>query len=166
MPSPVEAGATRPRALHGEHRAIGAPRGSAVVTVELSVVVPVYNEAGGVEAFFARLGPVLERLRMSYEIICVDDGSTDGSLACLLEFRKRMRALKVLSLCRNRVRPRPLSAGSGYACGAAVVPVASDLQDPPEITARMVATGREGYDVVYATGNAGGGQSARKRGEG
>jgi len=51
-----------------------------VVTVELSVVVPVYNEAGGLEAFFARLVPVLERLRMSYEIICVDDGSTDGTV--------------------------------------------------------------------------------------
>jgi len=163
MPSPVEAGATRPRALHDEHRAIGAPRGSAAVTVELSVVVPVYNEAGGLEAFFARLVPVLERLRMSYEIICVDDGSTDGSLACLLEFRKRMRALKVLSLSRNFGKDIALSAGLDYACGAAVVPIDCDLQDPPEIIEQMVAKWREGYDVVYATRNRREGESLLKR---
>ena len=119
--------------------------------VEISVVAPVHNEAPGLAEFFARLIPVLDGLGTSYEIICVDDGSSDDSLERLLELRERVPALKVLSLSRNFGKDVAVSAGFDYARGAAVVPIDADLQDSPELIGRMVAKWREGYDVVYAT---------------
>lgn len=119
--------------------------------VELSVVVPMYNEAAGLEHFFARLVPVLEQLGLPYEIICVNDGSTDDTLPRLLELRRRHPAIKVLDLSRNFGKDLALSAGLDYARGAAVVPIDADLQDPPELIPELVARWRQGYEVVYAT---------------
>src|SRR5216684_1481308 len=119
--------------------------------VEISVVAPVHNEAPGLAEFFARLIPVLDGLGTSYEIICVDDGSSDDSLERLLELREPIPALKVLSLSRNFGKDVAVSAGFDYARGAAVVPIDAELQDSPELIGRMVAKWREGYDVVYAT---------------
>ncbi|MGH7933132.1 MAG: glycosyltransferase family 2 protein [Candidatus Binataceae bacterium] len=140
-----------------------ATAASARPAVEFSIIVPVHNETGGLPTFFARLIPVLERLRTSFEIICVDDGSTDDSLARLLELRERITALKVLSLSRNFGKDVALSAGFDYARGAAVVPIDADLQDPPELIEQMVAKWRDGYDVVYATRSRRGGESWFKR---
>jgi polyisoprenyl-phosphate glycosyltransferase len=131
--------------------------------VEISVVAPVHNEAPGLAEFFARLIPVLDGLGTSYEIICVDDGSSDDSLERLLELRERMPALKVLSLSRNFGKDVAVSAGFDYARGAAVVPIDADLQDSPELIGRMVAKWREGYDVVYATRGSRAGESWFKR---
>jgi len=126
-------------------------------------VAPVHNEAPGLAEFFARLIPVLDGLGTSYEIICVDDGSSDDSLVRLLELRERMPALKVLSLSRNFGKDVAVSAGFDYARGAAVVPIDADLQDSPELIGRMVAKWREGYDVVYATRGSRAGESWFKR---
>lgn len=130
---------------------------------EFSIVVPIHNEAGGIEAFFAQLMPVLERLRTSFEIICVDDGSTDDSLTSLIRLRQRITALKVLSLSRNFGKDIALSAGFDYTRGAAVIPIDADLQDPPELIEQMVAKWRDGYDVVYATRSHRTGESWFKR---
>jgi polyisoprenyl-phosphate glycosyltransferase len=138
-------------------------RQSAHAPVEISVVVPVHNEAPGLAGFFARLIPVLDRLGTSYEIICVDDGSSDDSLARLLELRERMPPLRVLSLSRNFGKDVAISAGFDHARGAAVVPIDADLQDSPELIERMVAKWREGYDVVYATRGRRAGESWFKR---
>jgi glycosyltransferase involved in cell wall biosynthesis len=132
-------------------------------TVELSVVVPVHNEAPGLEQFFARLLPVIEGLGLSHEIVCVDDGSTDSSLARLLALRQRMPTVKIVSLSRNFGKDVALSAGFDHSCGAAVVPIDCDLQDPPEMIERMVAKWREGFDIVYATRNYRAGDSFFKR---
>lgn len=131
--------------------------------VEISVVVPVHNEAPGLAGFFARLILVLNGLGTSYEIVCVDDGSSDDSLERLLELRDRVPALKVLSLSRNFGKDVAISAGFDYARGAAVVPIDADLQDSPELIERMVAKWREGYDVVYATRGRRAGESWFKR---
>ena len=131
--------------------------------VEISVVAPVHNEGPGLAEFFTRLIPVLDGLGTSYEIICVDDGSSDDSLERLLELRDRMPALKVLSLSRNFGKDIAVSAGFDYARGAAIVPIDADLQDPPELIERMVAKWREGYDVVYATRGHRAGESWFKR---
>ncbi len=131
--------------------------------VEISVVAPVHNEAPGLAEFFARLIPVLDGLGTSYEIICVDDGSSDDSLARLLELRERIPALKVLSLSRNFGKDVAVSAGFDHARGAAVVPIDADLQDSPELIERMVAKWREGYDVVYATRGSRAGESWFRR---
>ena len=140
-----------------------APEPSAATPVELSIVVPVHNESRGLDEFFARLIAVLERLAMSYEIVCIDDGSTDDSLDRLLAFRARIPALRVISLSRNFGKDIALSAGLDHATGAAVVPIDSDLQDPPELIEPMVAKWREGYDVVYATRSRRDGEGLIKR---
>jgi polyisoprenyl-phosphate glycosyltransferase len=132
-------------------------------SVELSVVVPIHNEAAVIGHFFDRLMPVLARLGMSYEIIAVNDGSIDESLALLLERRQTLPALRVLNLSRNFGKDVALSAGLDHARGGAVIPIDCDLQDPPELIERMVARWREGYDVVYATRRRRAGETWLKR---
>jgi polyisoprenyl-phosphate glycosyltransferase len=140
-----------------------APAERAGAPVELSVVVPVHNEAANLERLFGRLLPVLDRLNLTYEIVCIDDGSTDSSVAGLLEMRERVPGLKLLSLSRNFGKDVALSAGFDYTRGAAVVPIDADLQDPPELIEQMVAKWREGFDVVYATRRRRDGESLTKR---
>ena len=131
--------------------------------VEISVVVPIRNESAGLEAFFARLVPVLEKIGAANEIICIDDGSIDDTLARLLRLREQVQNLKVLSLSRNFGKDVALSAGFDHARGAAVIPIDADLQDPPELIAAMVAKWREGFDVVYATRQRRTGESVIRR---
>jgi glycosyltransferase involved in cell wall biosynthesis len=116
----------------------------------LSVVVPMYNEEEGVETLFARLEPALEAITSEYEIICVDDGSSDGTMRGLIAARVRNPKIKVLSLSRNFGKDTALSAGLDFADGDAVVPIDADLQDPPELIGEMVKKWREGFEVVYA----------------
>ncbi|CAN5445742.1 glycosyltransferase [soil metagenome] len=109
-----------------------------------------YNEEDGVDLFFGRLQPALDKITPSYEIVCVDDGSSDQTLALLTMRRMRDPRVKVVSLSRNFGKDTALSAGLDHACGRAVVPIDADLQDPPELIAAMLDKWREGYEVVYA----------------
>src|ERR1700722_2257564 len=119
--------------------------------VEVSIIVPIHNEAASIDAFFAQLLPVLERLGATWEIICINDGSTDATLDSLIEFHRRTPAIKIISLSRNFGKDVALSAGFDFAVGAAVIPIDADLQDPPELIVPMVAKWREGFDIVFAT---------------
>jgi polyisoprenyl-phosphate glycosyltransferase len=121
------------------------------VAPELSIIVPMFNEAAVLDRLFERLGKVMERLGLSYEIVVVNDGSTDETLAGVLEHRARNPAIKVISLSRTFGKDIALSAGLDHARGRAAVPLDADLQDPPELIEQMVALWGEGYDVVYAT---------------
>ncbi len=116
----------------------------------LSVVVPMYNEVEAIDLLFARLVPVLEAISPDFEIICVDDGSSDNTLASLMAHNGRDARIKAVSLSRNFGKDTALSAGLDYARGQAVIPIDADLQDPPELIAAMVGKWREGYEVVYA----------------
>lgn len=118
--------------------------------IELSVVVPFYNEGPNVEALLARLVPVLERLALRWEVVCVNDGSRDDTLDRLILAHRRDRRVKVIDLSRNFGKEVALSAGLAATSGAAVVPMDADLQHPPEMIADMLAKWREGYEVVYA----------------
>lgn len=131
--------------------------------VELSVVVPLYNEESNIDYLFERLMLVLKEMKTSYEIVCVNDGSRDNTLACLVEYHQRYPAIKVINLSRNFGKEIALSAGIDYACGAAIIPIDADLQDPPELIGELVAKWREGYDVVYATRRSRQGESWLKR---
>src|SRR5579863_10469655 len=131
--------------------------------VEISIVAPIHNEAQVLDELLARLTTVLAGLQMSYEIVCVDDGSTDASLALLLARRALMPELRVVSLSRNFGKDVALSAGLEHARGAAVIPIDADLQDPPELIAQMVAKWREGFDIVFATRTRRDGDSWLKR---
>jgi polyisoprenyl-phosphate glycosyltransferase len=119
-------------------------------TPVLSVIVPMFNEATNLEPLFGRLVPVVEGLRVPYEIICVDDGSRDDTFARLVAMRERYPAVKVISLSRNFGKEIALTAGLQHAAGRAAVPIDADLQHPPEIIPRLVEKWREGYEVVYA----------------
>jgi len=153
--------AITPAGFHqGRPSAVRAALSSAI---EISIVIPIHNEAAVLEALFIRLSRVLDQLRMTHEIICVDDGSTDASLEQLLRFRAHYPALRVVSLSRNFGKDVALSAGLEHACGNAVVPLDADLQDPPELIEAMVAKWREGFDVVYATRARRDGESILKR---
>lgn len=119
--------------------------------VEISVVVPMYNEEPNIDYLLERLVSVLVRLKMKYEIVCVNDGSKDNTLKCLVEHHYRNSAIKVVNLSRNFGKEIALTAGIDYTTGAAVVPIDADLQDPPELIEELIVKWREGYDVVCAT---------------
>ncbi|MEA5504379.1 glycosyltransferase family 2 protein [Halotia wernerae UHCC 0503] len=131
--------------------------------IELSVVIPMYNEEPNINYLFERLVTILNSLNMSYEIICVNDGSRDNTLEYLIEHHRRNAAIKVVNLSRNFGKEIALTAGIDYATGDAVVPIDADLQDPPELIKELVAKWREGYDVVYATRRLRRGESWLKR---
>jgi len=131
--------------------------------LELSIIVPMHNEASALKALFDRLIPAITPLQMSYEVICIDDGSTDATLEKLLHYREQHPEVRILSLSRNFGKDVALSAGLEYSSGAAVVPIDADLQDPPELIEAMVAKWREGFDVVYATRSRRAGESLLKR---
>ena len=121
--------------------------------VELTLVVPVKDEEAAVDSFVARVVPLLEKLddpaSRSFEILFVDDGSTDRTLAHLRALNAADKRVRALSLSRNFGKEAALSAGLDEAHGAAVVPIDVDLQDPPEVIGDMLAKWREGFEVVY-----------------
>ena len=131
--------------------------------VEISIIIPLYNESAGIEHLFARLTPVLQQLKTSYEIICINDGSQDNTLEQLLEFNQKDKTIKIVNLSRNFGKEIALTAGIDYAKGAAVIPIDADLQDPPELIEQLIAKWREGYDVVYATRRSRQGESWLKK---
>jgi glycosyltransferase involved in cell wall biosynthesis len=118
---------------------------------KLSVVCPLRNEEASVELFLARLVPILEVIPgLDYELVCVNDGSTDETLARLLQAQQRNPAIRVLDLSRGFGKEAALTAGIDAARGDAVIPMDVDLQDPPEVITELVARWREGYEVVLA----------------
>lgn len=117
---------------------------------DLSIVVPCFNEAAGLDAFFARLMPALETTGLSFEIVCVNDGSEDGTLAGLVALKRAIPAIVIVDLVRNFGKEAALTAGLDHARGRAVVPIDADLQDPPELIGEMVALWRDGAEVVLA----------------
>ncbi|GFZ91292.1 glycosyltransferase family 2 protein [Okeania sp. KiyG1] len=119
--------------------------------VQLSIVVPCYNEEPNIDYLFERLISVLDPLEMTYEIVCVNDGSKDNTLKLLVEYHQRNPAIKVVNFSRNFGKEIALTAGIDYTTGDAVIPIDADLQDPPELIGELIAKWREGYDVVYAT---------------
>jgi glycosyltransferase involved in cell wall biosynthesis len=116
--------------------------------VDLSVVCPMYNESAVVVPFLARLMPALEQVGLSFEVVCVNDGSTDKTLHLLRERAAADTRLRVIDLSRNFGKEAALTCGIDHAVGDAVIPIDADLQDPPELISDMVRLWREGFDVV------------------
>jgi dolichol-phosphate mannosyltransferase len=114
----------------------------------LSVVAPVYNEVGTIDQFYARGCAALEGIR--FEIVLVDDGSTDGSDVELGKLASNDPRVRLVQLSRNFGHQTALTAGLDHARGDAVVMLDADLQDPPELIPRMLDHWRAGCDVIYA----------------
>lgn len=121
---------------------------SNVSAIALSVVVPYFNEQAVLPALHKRLSQVLDSFNEPCEIIYVDDGSRDDSLALVATFQcERCRVVSV-ALSRNFGKEAAMSAGLEHSRGQAVVVIDADLQDPPELIPEMLAKWREGFDVV------------------
>jgi dolichol-phosphate mannosyltransferase len=116
--------------------------------VELSVVVPVYNEEENLPELSSRLGSLLDS--HPGEAVLVDDGSRDATAAILDELAVDDPRFRVIHLSRNFGQQAALAAGLRYSRGQAVVVMDADLQDPPELVPQLIARWREGYQVVYA----------------
>ncbi len=116
----------------------------------LTIICPMKNEADNLHAFFARLVPILESVSDSYEILCINDGSDDETLPCLLQARETNPHIRIADLSRNFGKEAALTCGIELAAGDVVIPMDADLQHPPETIVEMVRCWREGYEVVLA----------------
>ena len=125
--------------------------GNPTGTPELSVIVPVFNEAENLDALVTRLVPVLERIAASHEILFIDDGSSDDSMVRLRAIHARDHRCRAVSFSRNFGKEIAIAAGLDQARGQAVVIIDADLQHPPEVIETFVARWREGYKNVYGT---------------
>ena len=128
------------------------------VNIELSIIVPCYNESEVVENFFSAMvgnNGILNNLGLNCELVFINDGSKDNTLE-LLKAQKEIYSnksnldIKIVNLSRNFGKEAAMSAGFSVASGEAIVPMDADLQDPPELIAKFVELWRQGYDVVLA----------------
>ena len=129
----------------------------------LSVVVPVYNEEKVLFEFYERTRQVLENMECNFEIIFVNDGSTDGSLVLMDSLRRKDPRIAIVDLSRNFGKEIALTAGLDHTSGDAVVVIDADLQDPPELIPKFVEAWLQGYDVVYGKRSKREGESVLKK---
>lgn len=121
---------------------------------ELSVVIPMYNEEEVLPLLVERLRPLLDTMNVSYEVVAVDDGSSDLTAALLQRYHREWANLRVIRLRANAGHQAAISAGLASARGDYVVTLDADLQDPPEIIPQMLAAAKDdGVDVVYGVRN-------------
>ena len=115
----------------------------------ISVVAPCYNEIEALDLFVETLSKTLLRTGCPYEVVFVDDGSTDGGRDRLAHWAKQKKEIKAIIFSRNFGKEAAVSAGLDHAEGDVVIVMDVDLQDPPELILDFIAKWREGYDVVY-----------------
>ena len=116
--------------------------------MQVSVILPVYNEEESIPHLGPRLFPVLDRTGLDYEVIAVNDGSKDGSLAALTLLARSHQRLKIVSFARNFGQTAAMQAGIDHAAGDIIVSMDSDLQNDPEDIPALLAKLDEGYDLV------------------
>ncbi|MDP6707558.1 MAG: glycosyltransferase family 2 protein [Alphaproteobacteria bacterium] len=116
----------------------------------LSVIVPAYDEAEVLPAFHDRLTATLDAIDVDCEVIYVNDGSTDETLAVVEHLRDSDPRIGIVNLSRNFGKEVALTAGLDHASGDAAIAIDADLQDPPELIPELIGQWRQGYDVVYA----------------
>lgn len=116
----------------------------------LSLIIPIYNEADNLPELIARLTTVMTDLSADYEIVFVNDGSSDDSLSVMADSARENTRIKIVDLSRNFGHQLAISAGLQYAAGSRVMILDGDLQDRPESIPQLLARMDEGYEVVYA----------------
>lgn len=116
----------------------------------ISIVCPCYNEADVIDAFVARVVEVLDSDIAEFELVCINDGSSDNTLPKLLELQKGPLAIRIIDLSRRFGKEAAIAAGLDHANGDAVVIIDADLQDPPELIPELIAAWRDGHKVVVA----------------
>jgi len=117
--------------------------------MEISIVVPLYNEEKNIRLMHDRLVSSILKISSNFEIIYVNDGSNDNSFLELLKLSNEDERVKYINFSRNFGHQIAVTAGLDYSKGAAVVIIDGDLQDPPEVIPEMYALYKEGFEVVY-----------------
>jgi glycosyltransferase involved in cell wall biosynthesis len=115
-----------------------------------SIVAPIFNEIDNLPEFYRRIKEVMESSGEEWELVLVDDGSSDGSTERIRELAKSDPHVQAVIFARNFGHQIAITAGWDYARGEAVVIIDGDLQDPPEIILELARKWKEGYEVVYA----------------
>jgi dolichol-phosphate mannosyltransferase len=115
-----------------------------------SIVGPVFDEVGTIRAFYTRLREAMDQLNEPWELLLIDDGSRDGSTDAIRALGLEDPRVRPVLFSRNFGHQIALTAGLDYSRGQAVIVMDTDLQDPPELVAELVAKWREGFEVVYA----------------
>lgn len=115
-----------------------------------SIIAPVYNEIDCLDTLHSRIREVMNSTGEAWELVLVDDGSTDGSTQKIRDLAKLDERVRAVIFARNFGHQIAVTAGLDYARGDAVVIIDADLQDPPEVILDLIAKWREGYEVVYA----------------
>jgi polyisoprenyl-phosphate glycosyltransferase len=118
--------------------------------ITYSIIAPIYNERDNLPELYRRVSEVMKSTHRSWELILVDDGSTDGSTDMVFELAKKDKHVRPVIFARNFGHQIAITAGWDYARGEAVVVIDADLQDPPELILEMAEKWEEGYEVVYA----------------
>jgi len=121
--------------------------------IDLSLILPFHNEATGLRQLFQRLYPVLSGLGLTYEILCIDDGSTDRTFDLLQHERQFDNRIRIIRMARNFGKESALTCGLHLARGRAAITMDSDLQHPPEVIPQLIKKWREGVEMVYALRN-------------
>ncbi len=117
---------------------------------KISIIAPIYNEQGNLTELYTRIKSVLDPIGDSWELILVDDGSSDGSSDMIRRLSQQDQRVRPVIFARNFGHQLAVTAGLDYSRGDAVVIIDSDLQDPPEVILDLINKWREGYEVVYA----------------
>jgi glycosyltransferase involved in cell wall biosynthesis len=120
------------------------------MSVTISIVAPIFNEKDNLSELYTRLSKVMTSLNISWELILVDDGSSDGSTDFIHSLATRDDHVHPVIFARNFGHQLAITAGWDYSRGDAVIIMDADLQDPPELIPDLIAKWREGYEVVYA----------------
>ncbi len=115
---------------------------------KLSIVIPMYNEEQNINKLFSRLFPVVENLEETWEVICINDGSTDRTLEILQREAGRRQGLVVVNLARNFGQHAAVMAGFSQARGEWIITMDADLQNPPEEIPKIVEEFKKGHDLV------------------
>lgn len=118
--------------------------------IQVSVIAPIYNEIDNLPELYRRVTAVMRPLRLEWELLLVDDGSTDGSTEALRSLARTDAHVRPILFARNFGHQIAVTAGLDYCRGQAAVIIDADLQDPPELIPELVAKWREGFEVVYA----------------
>jgi len=118
--------------------------------ITYSIIAPIYNELDNLPELYRRVKEVMDSTRKPWELVLVDDGSTDGSTDIIRELAKKDKQIRPIIFARNFGHQIAITAGWDYARGDAVVIIDADLQDPPELILEMAKKWKEGNEVVFA----------------
>jgi polyisoprenyl-phosphate glycosyltransferase len=119
--------------------------------ITYSIIAPIYNEIDNLSELYRRIKEVMDASGETWELVLVDDGSTDGSTEKIRELAQMDKSVRPVIFARNFGHQVAITAGWDYARGDAVIIIDADLQDPPEVILELAEKWKEGYQVVYAT---------------